>query len=254
MVSDIQSRLDLRFVDGIEKVEHVPYPSDDELWVRFNHPLDMKRLEEVAEKHGATVEKFGGLPSKLPRPLAEIMWDGVNHVIVKKISEWSKLKASLGFEPDGIARIVTDAHGPYQIFIATQEEGVQILYEYLGLKYIPPQTPKPAAPATAKPLPPASKPSLPAAPASVKPTITTPATPPKPSEEKPSSTPPRTNPPIQTQTAPKPPGTEPGQTASQRKSEAAQSTTNQQPWAPGRYRPHAWGRKVEGEEGKADTP
>lgn len=188
MVDDFQRRLlELRFVDGIEKVEHVAYPSDDEFWVRFNRRLNMKKLEEIAKKHGATMVKFGGLPAKLPRALAEILWDGVSYVIVKNISAWGKLTASLGFEPDGIAKIAADAHGPYQIFIATQEEGVQILYEYLDLKYVPPAPPpkpvapsKPPVPAAAKPVLPAAKPT-PATPPVVNPAVPAPATQPKPS-------------------------------------------------------------------------
>jgi hypothetical protein len=190
MIADFQKRvLELRFVDGIEKVEHVPYPSDDEFWVRFNRPLDIKKLEEIARKHGATMVKFGGLPAKLPRHLAELLWDGVSYVIAKKITGWGKLTASLGFEPDGIAKIAVDAHGPYQIFIATQEEGVQILYEYLGLKYVPPPPPppKPVAPAkppvqaAAKPATPPPKPAAPIAPPAANPSVPAPVTPPKPS-------------------------------------------------------------------------
>jgi len=188
MVGDFQRRLlELRFVDGIEKVEHVDYPSNDEFWVRFNRPLDMKKLEDIAKKHGAPVVRFGGLPSKLPRPLAEILWDGVSRVIAKKISGWGRFTASLGFEPDGIAKIAADAHGPYQIFIATQEEGVQILYEYLGLKYTAPEPPpkptapaKPPIPTAAKPVPSAPKPTVPATPSVANPAVPAPATPPKP--------------------------------------------------------------------------
>jgi len=188
MIGDFQRRLfELRFVDGIEKVEHVPYPSDDEFWVRFNRRLDIKKLEELAKKHGATLVKFGGLPSKLPRPLAELLWDGISYVIAKKISGWEKFTAALGFEPDGIAKIAADAHGPYQIFIATQEEGLQILYEYLGLKYVPPAPPppKPVAPAkppvqpAAKPVTPAPKPTAPTTPPAEKPAVPTPTPPAK---------------------------------------------------------------------------
>jgi len=197
MIGDFQSRLlELRFVDGIEKVEHVPYPSDDQLWIRFNRPLDMKKLEEIIKKHGATLVKFGGLASKLPRPLAEMLWDGVSYVITKNISDWGKLTASLGFEPDGIAKIATDAHGPYQIFIATQEEGVQILYEYIGLKYLPPATPpKPTAPtkppvaAVAKQVSPAPTPTAPTTAPVAKPSVPAPATPPNPPEQKPTTQP-----------------------------------------------------------------
>ena len=188
MIGDFQRRLfELRFVDGIEKVEHVPYPSDDEFWVRFNRRLDIKKLEELAKKHGATLVKFGGLPSKLPRPLAELLWDGISYVIAKKISGWEKFTAALGFEPDGIAKIAADAHGPYQIFIATQEEGLQILYEYLGLKYVPPAPPPPmpVAPAkppvqpAAKPVTPAPKPTAPTMPPAEKPAVPTPTPPAK---------------------------------------------------------------------------
>jgi len=195
MVGDFQRRLvELRFLDGIEKVEHVPYPDRDEFWVRFNRRLDMKKIEEIAKKHDATVVKFGGLPSKLPRPLAEILWDGVSHVIAKKISAWTKFTASLGFEPDGIAKIAADAHGPYQIFIATQEEGVQILYEYVGLKYVAPAPPpkpaaKPPVPVAATPVSPAPRPIAQATPPVAKPAAPAPAAPPKPPEESPTPKP-----------------------------------------------------------------
>jgi len=195
MVGDFQRRLvELRFLDGIEKVEHVPYPDRDEFWVRFNRRLDMKKIEEIAKKHDATVVKFGGLPSKLPRPLAEILWDGVSHVIAKKISAWTKFTASLGFEPDGIAKIAADAHGPYQIFIATQEEGVQVLYEYVGLKYVAPAPPpkpaaKPPVPVAATPVSPAPRAIAQATPPVAKPAAPAPAAPPKPPEESPTPKP-----------------------------------------------------------------
>jgi len=192
MVDDLQRRLvELRFVPGIEKVEHVPYPTGDEFWVRFNQALDLKKLEAVAKNHNADMLEFGGLPAKLPRPLAELLWDGVSHVITKKASGWEKFTASLGFEPDGIVKIVTDAHGPYQIFIAKKEEGVQILYEYLGLKYTPPvPTPKPVPPAkpsvapVTKPASPATKPTAPATPPTVAPVPSAPAPQTNPPSEK----------------------------------------------------------------------
>jgi len=222
MVEDFQRRVaELRYVDGIEKVEHVPYPSGDEFWVRFNRILEMKKLEAVARTHGATVVKFGGLPSKLPRPLAEILWDGVEYVIAKRINGWGEFTASLGFEPDGIAKIAADAHGPYQIFIATQEEGVQILYEYLGLKYVAPAPlakpvapPKPPSAAVAKPPAPAPRPAAPttpsvtASPPTAKPTQAAPVPPEQPA-------------PVTAQTLPK-----------------------------GQYRPHAWGQLLTSSEPK----
>jgi hypothetical protein len=220
MVEEFQRRLtELRFVEGIEKVEHVPYPSGDEFWVRFNRPLNLKELGDIARKHGAAMVKFGGLPSKLPRPLAEILWDGVNHVITKNARGWPKFTASLGFEPDGLAKIAKDAHGPFEIFIATQEEGVQILYEYLGMKYVAPAPPKSIAPPkppvtpVAKPAPPAPSPS---------PKANVPQTAPQPTPQPPQATP-----------AP-----------------AAQPAPVSAP-AKGQYRPHAWGRPVTTTEQKS---
>jgi hypothetical protein len=225
MVEDFQRRVtELRFVEGIEKVEHVDYATGDEFWVRFNRPLDLKELRDIAGKHGAALVKFGGLPSKLPRPLAEILWDGVGHVITKKIGGWSKFTASLGFEPDGIAKIATDAHGPYQIFIATQEEGVQILYEYLGVEYVAPAkpvAPPPKAPtvAVAKTTPPAPKPP--------------PATP-APVASKPQSS------------------TQPAQTAP---ASTPQPIPASEPAPPkGQYRPHAWGQALTTSETKSASP
>ena len=162
MSSVLQTRLnELRFIDGIEKVEHVPYPTGDQFWVRFNRPLDFKKLNEIAKRRGYEMMKFGGLPSKLPGRLVEVLWDGVNHVIVKNPNGLTKLTASLGIEPEGVAKIATDLHGPYQIFMAMNEEGVQLLYDYLGLKYVPPPPPPPKPVVPAKPAIPAAKPPVP---------------------------------------------------------------------------------------------
>jgi hypothetical protein len=161
MVGDLERRVnELRYLDGVEKVEHVPYRTGDEFWVRFNRPLDLKKLEEILKRYNYQMIRFASLPSKLPRGLAEILWDGVAYVIVRRISQLEKLKASVGFEPEGIAKIAYDLHGPYQIFIATNEDGVKLLYDYLGLKYVAPTPPpkpvaKPPAASAAKPPPPA---------------------------------------------------------------------------------------------------
>jgi len=157
LFADMDRRLvELRFLQGVEKVEHVPYSSGDQFWVRFNKPLDFEKLQEVVKKHGYKMVRFAGLPSKLPGKLAEVLWNGVNFVIGKNISGLTKFKSSLGFEPDGIAKIAKDLHGPYEIFIATDEAGIQLLYDYLDVKYVAPAPPppKPAVPATAKPAPP----------------------------------------------------------------------------------------------------
>lgn len=195
MVGDLERRVvELRFLDGVEKVEHVPYQTGDQFWVRFNKPLDLKRLHEVLKGHGYSMVSFAGIPSKLPRKLAEVLWDGVSLVIVKNVTGWAKFKASLGFEPEGIAKIATDLHGPYEIFMTTDEAGVQVLYEYLGVKYVPPAPPpqppkpatpaKPVAPTVARPSPPPNV-QRPAAPVSTPPTATGPSSPSQPEQAKP---------------------------------------------------------------------
>lgn len=160
MVADLERRIaELRFIEGIEKVEHVPYPTGDQFWVRFNRPLDLEKFGAIVKKHGYVMVSFASLPSKLPRGIAELLWDGITHVIVKKISDWSKFTSKLGFEPDGIAKLAIDLHGPYRIFIATEEDGIPLLYEYLNLNYAPPATPpgksespvRPTTPPVARP-------------------------------------------------------------------------------------------------------
>ena len=219
-MDDFQRRvLELRFVDGVEKVEHVPYATGDEFWVRFNRPFDMKKLADITKKHGDAIVKFGGLPSKLPRALGELLWDGINYVIVKKTGGWVNLTASLGFEPDGIAKIATDTHGPYQIYIATKEEGVQILYDYVGVKYVAPApTPKPVVAPPKPQAPPQAKPA--------QPTPTPAAAAPVPSPVSP-----------------------PSVNQSARPMPQVQSTPAAPPATPkGQYRAHAWGQKVGGSE------
>ena len=153
-MSQLEQRLvELRFIDGVEKVEHVPFPTGDQFWVRFDHPFDMQKLEQKARNRGCRVIKFGGLLAKLPRGPSEVLWDGVTHVIVKEISQWSKFISRLGFEPDGIGKIAIDLHNSNQIFMAMNEVGIQLLYDYLGVKYVPPP-PKPSvAPAKLAPKP-----------------------------------------------------------------------------------------------------
>jgi hypothetical protein len=173
VIPDLDRRLtELRFVQGIEKVEHVPYQIGDQFWVRFNQPMDLGKLDQIVREHGYVMTKFASVPSRLPRGLGELLWDGITHVIAKRLSGWSRFTSKFGFEPDGIAKLATDLHGSNQIFIATEEKGIQLLYEYLGLKYVPPTPPapavKPAAPAQTT-TPPVARPSQPAAPQPVPP-------------------------------------------------------------------------------------
>ena len=149
----------IRFIAGVEKVEHVRFSTADQLWVRFNSPIDMQKLERVVSEKGFRLIKFGGLLAKLPRGLSEVLWDGVTHIMVKEISDWGRLTSLVGFEPDGIAKIAIDLHGSNQIFIALNEAGIQLLFDYLGVKYIPPSKPAVAPLKATAPLP-KSSPSL----------------------------------------------------------------------------------------------
>ena len=166
LIADLERRLtELRFLEVVEKVEHVPYQSGDQFWVRFIRPFDLGRINDVVTKHGYTIVKFASVPSKLPRGLAELLWSGITHVVVEKISDWSRFTSNFGFEPDGIAKLAVDLHGPYWLFIATEEKGIQLLYEYLELKYAPPSAPPPnPVTATKSPAPPLTKPVQPPAP------------------------------------------------------------------------------------------
>ena len=157
MTSTLELRSsELRFLEGVEKVEQVHFSTGDQFWVRFNHPLDLKRLEDVVKKNDCQLINFGSLPSKLPRKLSEVLWDGVTHVIVKKISGLGRFTSALGLEPEGVAKIAQDLHETYQIFMAMNEDGVHVLYDYLGVKYT---APAPKATPPAKPPPPAAKPT-----------------------------------------------------------------------------------------------
>jgi hypothetical protein len=190
-VSQLEQRVtELRFIDGIEKVEYVRFSTGDQFWVRFNRPLDIQKLHQAVRKRGYRLIEFGDLVSKLPRRPSEVLWDGVTHVIVKQISEWGKFTSSLGFEPDGIGKIAMDLHAPFQIFMAMDEEGVQILYDYLGIKYVPPPPALKPVVTPPKPSAPVSKPAT----ASEVPVTTPPPAKPlataqtPPPEEKPSAT------------------------------------------------------------------
>jgi hypothetical protein len=183
VIAELDRRIsELRFIEGVEKVEHVPYQDGDQFWVRFNRPFDLAKVNEIAKKHGYLMVRFAGLPSKLPRGLAEMLWNGVTHVITRNMSGWSRLTSKFGFEPDGVAKLAMDLHGPFRIFIATSEEGIQIVYEYVGVNYVPPAPPpKPVAPTPPKPVAPSPKPAQPATAPTTAPT----PTPQKPAETKP---------------------------------------------------------------------
>ena len=235
MIGEVGRRIqELRFLDGVEKVEHVPYPSGDEFWVRFNRPIDMHKLGEVLGRGRYELVKFGGIPSKLPSKLGELLWNGISYVIVKKIAFLGLLGSLFGFQPDGVATIARDAHSSQPIFITSNEEGVRILYDYLGIKYTAPQASGSATPSSA---------GTQALQKPVAPVARAPQTTQQPSASQP----------VQAQPRPRPTITPSSSAGSQKKPEIAPATANlagehqHEAWQPGTYRPHAWGKKVEGE-------
>jgi hypothetical protein len=180
MVGDVARRInELRFLEGVEKVEHVPYSDRDEFWVRFNRPIDLRRLAKVVSEHHYELVKFGSFPSKLPSKLDGLVWNGVAYVILRQIGFIGLLAAFFGFEPGGVAKIVKDLQSSQPIFITTNEEGVKILYDYIGLEYTPPtpeptlKTGSPTKPATQSPAKPT--PPKPSAAATVQPQTAQPA-------------------------------------------------------------------------------
>lgn len=142
----------LRAEPTIRRVEYVKYPDGNEYWIALQEGrrLDMTRIEAVVRKNGFRLARFGSLPSKLPKGLSELVWNGVTHVILKDFAGMDKLKGFLGFEPEGIARIAEWGHGPYQLYASRTWEGLKILFEYLGLEMPePPPPPAPPTPTTA---------------------------------------------------------------------------------------------------------
>ena len=143
MDGDEERRInEIRYVDGIEKAEHVQFPDRDEFWVRFTQSMNLRRLTRVANGYHYEVVKFGGLPSFLPSRLGELLWDGVSYVILRRIGFRGLFASLLGSEPDGVAKVVKDLHSSQDIFITSNEEGVKILYAYLGLNYSTPTPPQ----------------------------------------------------------------------------------------------------------------
>ncbi len=167
--------------------------SGPQLWVQFKDKMNKGELKKIAHKHGYRVVGFGAVPSKLPRGLGEMLWNGVTHIITKEHSSLSGLMGLIGFEPKGVAKVARHLHGPNDIYITDSEEGYKILCEYLGIKYEPPPPPptppkpaatpaKPATPASTTKPPPATPSAAPAqakAPAPT-PTLAQQTTPPQP--------------------------------------------------------------------------
>jgi hypothetical protein len=130
MIADLESHAaELRFLPGIKDVDIVPFPSGKELWVILSHPIELDKLQKASASSGCTVVKSGWLPSKLPRSLAEMIWDGVMYVVAKEAHGWKRF----GFTRSSMAtaKIARDLVTGDTIYHVNNDEGLAILRDYL---------------------------------------------------------------------------------------------------------------------------
>ena len=113
----------LRSVPGVKDVDIVQFPSGKELWIVLRDPVNVDKLRKASESLGYRVAKRGSLISKLPRSLAEMVWDGVTYVIIGDTLATGK-QAS-------VARIMKDLVTGDIIYYAIDSDGLGILQEYL---------------------------------------------------------------------------------------------------------------------------
>lgn len=114
---------------GIKDVDIVQFPSGKELWVVLRNPIDLDRLRKASGSLGYTVDRVGSLASKLPRSLAEMIWDGVMYVVAKEAHGWKRF----GFtrSPMATAKIARDLVTGDTIYHVNNDEGLAILRDYL---------------------------------------------------------------------------------------------------------------------------
>jgi hypothetical protein len=130
MIIDPESLVpELRQLRGVKDVEIVGFPSRKELWVVLGDPVHTDELCKASTSHGYAVVKSGSLPSKLPRSLAEMIWDGTTHVVTKHPHGWKKLISTLGLRP--VVKIARDLTTGDTVFHVNDSDGIAILREYL---------------------------------------------------------------------------------------------------------------------------
>jgi hypothetical protein len=113
----------LRSAPGVKDVDVVQFPSGKELWVVLKDPINIDRLQSISESLGYIVARRGSLISKLPRSLAEMVWDGVTYVITKH--------THVPEEHENSARVMKDLATGDLIYHVIDADGLQILKEYL---------------------------------------------------------------------------------------------------------------------------
>jgi hypothetical protein len=113
----------LRSTSGVKDVDVVQFALGKELWVVLKDPINIDRLRRVSESLGYIVTRRTPLTSKLPRSLAEMVWDGVTYVVTKHThvpgrQEWS-------------ARVMKNLVTGDMIYHVMDADGLEILKEYL---------------------------------------------------------------------------------------------------------------------------
>jgi hypothetical protein len=130
MIADPESLAgELRFLAGVKDVDIVQFSSRKELWVVLRDPINIERFQKASGSLGYVVAKSGSLFSKLPRSLAEMVWDGVTHVITKHPHRWNKFQSSLGIAP--VAKIAKDLATGDNVYQINDSDGLKILQDYL---------------------------------------------------------------------------------------------------------------------------
>ena len=101
MITDPESvATALRPLSGVRDVDVVQFPSGKELWIVLGDPVSLDRLRKASDRFGYIAARRGLWVSKLPRSLAEMIWEGVVYVITKHIHASGRQECS--------ARIVKD--------------------------------------------------------------------------------------------------------------------------------------------------
>jgi hypothetical protein len=124
MISDPeQVASTLRPLSGVKDVDVVQFPSGRELWIVLRDPINLDRLGRISEGLGYIVARRGLLISKLPRSLAEMIWDGVTYIITKH--------SHVPGRQESVARIIRDLATGDTVYHTIHSDGLRILQEYL---------------------------------------------------------------------------------------------------------------------------
>ena len=113
----------LRSLSGVKDVDIVEFPSGKELWVVLRDPINLDRLVGISNHFDYVVARRGGWISKLPRSLAEMIWDGLIYVVTRHTHVPGKHESA--------ARIMKDLATGNTIYHAIDNDGLTILQEYL---------------------------------------------------------------------------------------------------------------------------